>query len=668
METTYVDNLIKYGMFSVSDGAEISRTELHEWLIEYILVFKNMPLTKEELSKYCKELLDLESDFPIEHIQKGIELAISNKHINVIQEESVEKYIINDERTKKISQYQVEFNKQQEGFNSFIKDSINNSIGRDIEQALIDEIILLLKTELIKKFQSLSISAAEMFVNRSLNIQNGEGDIFNDRLRGLLNKSSDLFELEKEKIIESINNTLTNFPSEQTLYLHSLLSNLYNCQILKLDPSIDKFEKNLLKDRLVYLDTNVLVAYIFKSHNMHNFVSNIIKSSKDIGMKFYILERTKEEFSHLFKRANKRYESHIKGKPQNLTYFKSANDPVILEFVTLDDVANWELFMSLFSDIEKLLGDYDIKIKEVDIDKKEEEYLKVLNTLEDIKQQNSYHLIPLDKLEKICEHDTALFVSLHKERETSDGDILGSKVWGLTLDNTLKRIQYNPEIKHQFNKPILRSPDEWATMLMSFKNPQIKDQSNENYLLFLVNSIVNMSPAVINANVFDLLGKLKLPMHEVMTGMNVNEKLTIRLLNKIAEDKEMKELAERAEEEGNEVLVTEIHSKFFDRITTIAEKNQENEVIIESQTRELGELKEALNVNVNEKEKLEVKSETLEQQIEQLSMLQKEQLQNFQKQLDEIKSQNTKQVKQKNYLITFLVTITLILISFWLLI
>jgi hypothetical protein len=91
-------------------------------------------------------------------------------------------------------------------------------------------------------------------------------------------------------------------------FLFSLKQNIICIQVLNMDPECQALERKAFSNKVLFIDTNVLIGLICPTDWMHKPAKNLIILSNSLGVKSYVTKRTSEEYMSILEEANRIFE------------------------------------------------------------------------------------------------------------------------------------------------------------------------------------------------------------------------------------------------------------------------------------------------------------------------------------------------------------------------
>lgn len=439
------------------------QTVLFEVLFEVSLFRLSYPSTIEEISREVNVLVKQENFQKSENYDKIVQECLKNGTIC----KNGDKYELSEVRKKKFKELFSHMDSIFKVTKRGLIDSIEIETSAPLEIIISDDVFTTIMRLLTEEVYEYSIQLArnnltieEMIIRLessepSLKIENAIGKIIpNDR------------KLLKNQIIEGIRNYFKLLPNELKELLNFINSNLIINQILNLDPTLINLQKEWFSKRRIYLDTNVILSLFLEAHPDHSVVSEIINSSKELGVQLFISPATLIEINSQVDRARKNY--HLLESNRITPLIASRGDDVILAtFINLrrkQPSIEWNSFITPFNSFEEILLQNSILVENEGFSECKN------NTKADpirkaIKDSKSPLISP-----KVIEHDTLNFLLICQLRQTYLPDARGQVVWLLTLDRSLRNAQRILKGSGIIENPYCMQITDWGEIVLPLQS------------------------------------------------------------------------------------------------------------------------------------------------------------------------------------------------------
>ena len=434
------------------------RTVLCEVLIEVALYRLGYPATNNKISDEVNNLVkqvDFQKPIDVEKIISGC--------INKTIIRRNDKFELSNKRKKEFDEVFFRMDLTLTEVKDGLIKSIETEIGDPIDNKLFEEIYSLLTRLLTQEIYEYSIQLARGNLTiEEMIIQLDSSEPNNTLSKELDNLVPNKRQLLKSQIIGGISNYFIELPDALRKMLHFIHSNIIINQILNLDPSLVKIQKEWFSKRRIYLDTNVVLSFFFESHPTHQVVCEIIKASKDLNVQLFISPATLKELNGQVEKAKNNY--RLLQQKRITTFIASKGDDVILAtFVNLwkrQPSIQWKSYISPFDNFEEILLHKDI------LTEKE----GVIECQDDGKKQSIKKSIEESKSpfvsQNVIEHDTLNFLLICYLRQKYLPDTRGQVIWLLTLDRSLKKAQRILMGSGIINNPYCMQISDWGEIVL----------------------------------------------------------------------------------------------------------------------------------------------------------------------------------------------------------
>jgi hypothetical protein len=252
-------------------------------------------------------------------------------------------------------------------------------------------------------------------------------------------------------------------------------------------------EKEAFSEKLLFLDTNVIISLVCESDPLYKLVTDLIELTTSLGVKLVVSERTIEEYLDVLEDSNSRPQ-----KIKNLDY-RSARlirDPFISSYNLEKEFLpsqTWEGYYYRMKQIESIIQ----KKFNIEVWKEKHEEIKENPLFDYVAKQvtNCFEIFRYrPKTVKVAEHDAFHLLLIREFRKNEIPTFLGPRNWFITSDATLlcvdKAISRKPEFKDKTPSSMLC--DIWLEMISPFLGSNYKDKSLPLFTLLLRRNFATM--------------------------------------------------------------------------------------------------------------------------------------------------------------------------------
>jgi hypothetical protein len=247
--------------------------------------------------------------------------------------------------------------------------------------------------------------------------------------------------LVSKGVTESISNvllslvSLPSFWEEVKEFLSFIAQNFVCFEILQLDPECNLLKKEAFSNKLLLLDTNVIVALLLPPHPYHNITMRVIETAKALGVRIAYTERTIREFLALLDEANELWQD-VRSRPFSL--LKRVENEIIRTYVLFrEKYKSWDGYYYTLKQVKKLLQEHGIF--EFTIPPLEGGLLRDNQMFQEVVgyvRQYALEISNNPKASSVAEHD-AYHLLLIRDLNKPPSDMFGPKLLFLTLISTL---------------------------------------------------------------------------------------------------------------------------------------------------------------------------------------------------------------------------------------
>ena len=260
-------------------------------------------------------------------------------------------------------------------------------------------------------------------------------------------------------------------------------------QILNLDPSCQKIEKDRLAKKTLFLDTNFIIGLLCESEIDHEACVKIVEITKKAGSTLTYTSRTKKEFLDKLEAAKNEYRmARYSKKP-----FRKHANIFIRDYLVCKQRRpglNWGAYLYRMKKMEKLLkNEYGILMDEKDYDYIEEleNFDEVVSLVRKYSTKFQHGLLLREKEIHTAQHDAYHILLMRNFQKEDKPDIFGANKYFLTYDKTLLFVDRELGLDDFFPSTMLG--EVWGQMLsVVIFVPNLTDQKTADVFGKLITS------------------------------------------------------------------------------------------------------------------------------------------------------------------------------------
>jgi len=491
--------LKKVSTFVINRKSEELRGEIYEFIIGLVLLDNSSGLTMEEIYSLVIKELNVEN-IPFNLIEKCIEKMYNEKTILRLKRNRNWYYLLSDSEIKKYELYissQDRSIKKLDERIKFLTIQENTDLGEDEIN-----LILLSFKDLIKNiFSQLSLETCfEIIKGTDLKIKVSAKSIMS-----ILHETVDKMEINIDKNdVKYLYKLILNDDDEYIKdYIFNMAMSYFIIHIMRLDPSLEIYTKEILSKRITYLDTNMIMSSLIGKGRRRRSSINALKLTNKLGIKIKYTNETKKEYLSVISNRKEGFR-----QANNIPIERYQKVSEYLEDGMLKDYLNTKEAspqLSTEAYFTKLAGFETIIQSRYGAEFDSNVYYDIYETenfdsfVEIIKQEGVSR--SLFKSNNVARHDAFHLLLLKKLRSMDEDDVFGPKYWFLTLDNTLYNAEkrfYDPEIHSSI------TADKWIQIITPLLSPENLEDAKEAYM-GLLSSRLPLSTQVIDEEDFLLL-------------------------------------------------------------------------------------------------------------------------------------------------------------------
>ena len=533
-------NLLSLCILELDPRVADRRMTLHKLLVQVALLDfpegLDIPHTKaamEEILEHQTEIIEDELNAALDDMAaEGIVIKSGDSHLKLAESRALELHAA----VEKLDNHRQEFKK---GLVTAVENRLGAELGEGDREEFCATMESYLQSMIHAEILDLGVGRENFEDLVARHPEGSKSTTVDEKLREAL--SDRLGHLTASQLAAGVRDYFRILPLSGKKYLESLQVRVIGAQILYLDPEHQKYLRKLFRSRMLYLDTNVLIAYFFEADDHHGLTPDVISASLALGSNLLVTPETVAEFRGQINQANREY-SIIGGVPLATVLGPAFESSVLKTYYTRRSVnpqLSWRAFISTFENIEEFLFANNILV--ADGDKRGDNFEETVREACDILSQYKW-----EATADAIFHDASNMVVVQLLRDKRPTDELGSQVWLLTLDNGLLRSQrhFHERFKDigQFATPVAAHLSTWGARIGKYQNALTFIY--DDYIAYLVRSklgLIAIDRQGINA---DFLGLLTQAILEIDVLLELPEEIVSSVIISLQEDSEARKLVE----------------------------------------------------------------------------------------------------------------------------
>ncbi len=453
-----IRNLLTCALLHLDPRIPDKRLALNSILIEVSLFNFENPCSYDELKAQIDALVIQKDFLGDEDIHNSIEDCIKRKSVA----ETEGNYLLSENRRNSLQEAftssENTFQQVTKGLKERIELEVNENLPDDYPEKIAHIVRRVITEEVYESSiqlarENLTIEEMIFRLEESNPIKNIE-----DSLLEFLPKKRELF---RKKIVGGIVDYFRDLPIELQEMLRLVHLNVLINQILGLDPSMVKMLRDWFSKRRLYLDTNVVLSYIFEGQIKHPIVLEVIQSTLDLQIQLLISPITLDEIKSQIDRSNKNYQLSQR-IPIVEILAHAGDDAILATFSRLkhsQPSLQWKTFIQPFESLEETLLSYNILVE----DKGFEEVPNHEN-FDEIRKRILESKPPYAS-DNVINHDTSNCILIFLLREIYPPDERGQIVWLMTIDTSLRHSQKRLVSSKLIPEPYCMQVSDWGDIV-----------------------------------------------------------------------------------------------------------------------------------------------------------------------------------------------------------
>ncbi|NPV80681.1 MAG: hypothetical protein HPY52_10475 [Firmicutes bacterium] len=492
-----IQSILSQCFFFVDPRAKLSRKELQEWLVELALYQATKPLDADDIatSIFTKVLPVDENPFKARWTKDACDRLREKGRINSITDrEEMHLFILSDQRRTQLDITKRRLDDTIKQFEELVKRAYRAEVKDNIfpmeqERAIIEATHLMVQDIFVQNAIRLAFLIDSSSGKRYFkdNYEEITGNKF------LLERLDSIFggkDLRVPRISHAIIETLLSGDPTVQQYLTICHHKVLYSHLLDIDPSLQKYQSELLKQRTIILDGNVIIAMMFRKHPRHTVVQNLFEDAQRLDMKLGVFTWTIQEVKHYIDGVKKdllNFEETIRDQRKSKRIAHILEE--LLEIKGPPSAIDMPFLDSYFAGFEPRywLEERNIMIYEGNPPYEEDRLSEVKSILYEHKlrrygSKETPH-------PNVIEHDALCLLEISELRQETDGDTMGPRIWFLTLDMALASAEREMVLHRKlYPLPCSLRVNDFIEELMAYEAPQMPIEKYHSYIGLLVES------------------------------------------------------------------------------------------------------------------------------------------------------------------------------------
>jgi hypothetical protein len=563
LKTNEINGLLTFALLNLDPRINDKRFAINSLLVEVALYLTNSACDLQKIITEIEKIVSQRNFISSEDCQRAIDDCVEKDVIKIYDRN---KYILKPNRKQKLAKV---FNSTEllkstikENIIIFIEIEIGESLPIQLGEKVFIEVQKFLSNDIYKssiKLARENITLDEIVIE----FENSE------LLHQFENKISQFVDEErvllKKKILGGITKYFRSMPEELKSLLEIIHHNVLISQIINIDPSLVNTQMDLYSQRRLYLDTNVVLAFIFSAQSSHKVVKEIIDASLKLGTQLLISPVTCEELENQVKRAKRsKLESERKSIINRLGIY--GDDAIFATYKSKKNKQpslDWDSYISPFEKLDELLIQHNILVEKEGFE--EATNIENLDKIKKIIRENK----PPYAKNPAIDHDAINCSLINILRNKYPADERGQIVWLLTIDSSLKSTQKVLFGAKMISHPFCIQVANWGEVVLPAQN--IKDFVFSDFITYLTQFKLG---ALADSEIIqlDFLETIIDSSIDVDNLLECNTEQVRRAISKLQVNREARNLLEEKEKDSSEISI-ENQLAFKDILNKTIEEN-----------------------------------------------------------------------------------------------
>ncbi len=347
--------------------------------------------------------------------------------------------------------------------------------------------------------------------------------------------------LRRSQVQAGIRDGLETLPDEARSYLAAVYQRTVVMALMAQDPSIRRVRRDLAAQRVALLDTNVVIAWLFEDHKNHDEARTVIETAKAVGCTLMVSHFTQQELQHQIDAAERVFAGLATSE-----VFQGLVDNDIVRTYAQRRARNtrltWGGFMGAYNPPAVALADHGILLTDPEWSTTHmDERIAVV--------ESAVAQAKMKPAGSIVRCDARNMLHVQRLRDQHPADVMGSRVWLVTLDRSLAAADTLLLERGVFDLPTTHLARDWCELLTPLVAPD--EQGLKEYVSFLVRSqygLLSRDPAFVDARFLERLHEARFDIGTLLDGSPERARQTLIRLQR---DTEVNRLLKLADGDGD---------------------------------------------------------------------------------------------------------------------
>jgi hypothetical protein len=537
-----IPDLIAYALYEADDRARSFHRPLQIFLASLALFENEQPMSSNDLVAAVSALLPSSGLDPVgfdETLSQGIAAGL-------IEARSPDVLSLSPDRRRELAAAAQRVDANRAAFHETIRLSVEGTTGDLIVDKEAQRLAGKLEHYLLRFFHDYSATIATAFG------PHGRG--FDEVVTGLempkleqvlvgLVPSSEV--LRSTQVLDGIQRGLLNLDLRGKAHLATLYHKTVSFALLRQDPTIQRVKRTLAERRIVYLDTNVLMALMFEEQPMHDLALEVVRLVRSVNCEMRVSRFTVEELDFQLERSDNRFK-RLKQAGGALAFVK---DDVIRTYHAKKGRLpglEWKAFLAEFTPTDAWFRDIGIA---------PDDFPDWANAVHDDRAQSVRSKVQAIKAAtrkgplhpKLVDFDVFNLLYIQLRRKVWKADEMGSRVWLVTMDTSLARAETELVAEGTYRVPASHSAEAWCEFIGPYVAPDTP--ALDDYVTHVLHSqmgLLGEDPLFVSTNFLITLEEARF---DIAGLLSVGPARARNVLIALQEDAEVKRLVETDDSE-----------------------------------------------------------------------------------------------------------------------
>ena len=535
-----IPDLIAYALYDADERASQFELPLQIFLASLALYQSDVALSEAALFNAVCKLLPA-PDISPDAFSRALSEALNRE---LLQRNESAELELSPDRAAELAAATDRLASQRAAFHAHLRESVEDAVGVALDDGAAATLGAEVERFVQRTFHDHSVELARAFGPGGHGLDASMKGFEERKLASLVNTLIPASKrLLRNQYQVGLRDGLLSLENGGRAHLAALHQKTVAFALLHQDPTVLRVKRELARRRVVYLDTNVLMAWMFDAHPRHAQAREVADLARSVECTLRVSKFTLEELDLQIKESDQKYRQIS----QHEGIHAVVDDDMVRSYRRAKDnqpALVWDAYLANFQPAKPWLEDHGVNI---------DGYQDWANAVQDDRKPDVFAAVQAYKKSgsntHLIDFDVHNLLYVQLRRKTWPADAMGNRVWFVTLDRSLAKSEASLVHRSVYPVPSSHQADGWCEFLSLYAVPDSPEV--DAYVSHLVQSqlgLLREDPQFVDTRFLITLEESGFDLEEVLTaGPDRARQILVRL----QESREVRRLlgAEKQERE-----------------------------------------------------------------------------------------------------------------------